>query len=215
MSPENSNVLYGRIMILDDHELFGQALRVMLQQMLPDAEVNYFNMPETARKELHLRDYQFLLVDLLIPETNVYDFISFCKTRYDKLNIIVISSTTDHNAVKRCIELGASGYLSKSTSADELRMALEKTSQGKRFISSDLGVEFLSGHFQKSEGDLTPKEAEVLKLIVQGHKVRNTADLLNISPYTVMAHRRNIMKKLQLHSAAELVRYAFENNLIS
>ena len=131
MSPENSNVPYGRIMILDDHELFGQALRVMLQQMFPDAEINYFNLPETAKKELHLRDYQFLLIDLLIPETNVYDFISFCTATYSKLNIIVVSSTTDHNAVKRCIELGANGYLSKSTSANELRMALEKNKPGK------------------------------------------------------------------------------------
>ena len=105
------------------------------------------------------------------------------------------------------------GDWQKSVSVYELNLALERTYAGDKYVSSDLNGKLANSFFVSEQTSLTLKELEVLRLIAEGYKVDKISEMLFISPYTVMAHRRNIMKKLDLHTAAELVKYAFLNNL--
>ncbi|TDE12933.1 LuxR C-terminal-related transcriptional regulator [Dyadobacter psychrotolerans] len=214
MTGEDTFLPSCKIMLLDDHELFAQSLQLMLEQIIPGAQISYFKRTEDAKKELTLQNYRFLIADLMIPGSNVGEFITYCKKNVSGLSILIVSSIMDLRMVKTYIDMGADAYLSKGTNSYELKMALEKTYIGKKFISSDLSAELIAGQSVSPAEHLTNKELEVLKLVAAGHNVRNTAELLHISPYTVMAHRRNIMKKLELHTASELVGYAYRNKLI-
>ncbi len=213
-----SNELLGfqsyRIMLLDDHELFGQSLILMLHNLVPGAEVSYYKNIEEARRELSKKVYHFLLTDLVVNSVDLHEQIRAIKQTFPSLLIIIVSGITELRTVKRSVELGVNAYVSKMASPFELKLALERAMAGRKFISSDLSAEMLSKDGQVVDSTLTQKELEVLKFIAAGKNVRGTAEMMSISPFTVMAHRRNIMKKLELHSAAELVGYAYKNNLI-
>ena len=214
MLNEVSNLSAGRVMLLDDHELFGQSLSLAIEKIVPSARVSYYKHTSEALNELGANDYRFLLTDVMISGKNMEGFVSGCKKNFPNLLIVIVTSVIDLRAVKKFMDLGVDAYLSKFSNTYELRVGMEKVDAGKKFISSDLSAELISGQHMYHNNTLTHKELEVLKLIAAGQNVRGTSDIMGISPYTVMAHRRNIMKKLELHSAAELVGYAYKNKLI-
>ena len=165
---------------------------------------------------MSLRDmhYDFVLTDLLMPGQYVPDFISYCRKTYPDMRVLVVSSVMDVSAIKECLSLGANGYLSKAIQTHELELAFENTYEGRKFISSDLASKLADSVLSAENTKLTKKELEVLRLLATGHKTREVADMLFVSPTTIMTHKRNIMVKLNLHSIAELVIYAYNNHLV-
>jgi DNA-binding NarL/FixJ family response regulator len=214
MFNEVSNLSAGRVMLLDDHELFVQSLSLMMVKLVPGMQVSYYKHMSDARKELEMNDYRFLLTDIALGGKSIDSFVLDVKKSFPNLLVIAVTGVTDLDTVRKIMDMGADAYVSKTTNSYELRVAMEKVDSGKKFISSDLSTELISGLNLHQNNSLTHKELEVLKLIAAGHNVRATSEIMTISPYTVMAHRRNIMKKLELHSAAELVGYAYKNKLI-
>lgn len=202
-----------KAMLVEDHFLFASGFIELLQIMSPNSSITHFSKPEQALQSLSTTEYQFIFADLMIPGSNTTEFINYCRKEYPSTLIIVISTIIDISKVKQCFSLGVNGYLSKVIDPYELKLALEKIYTGDKYISSDINGRLANSIFAKEQNDLTSKELEVLRLIAESKKVDEIAELLFISPYTVMAHRRNIMKKLSLHSAAALVKYAFENKL--
>lgn len=201
-------------LIIDDHQLFAQGFTELLKTMAPEGcTLSHISAAEKAREELQRNNYQFLFTDLLIPGFDTKEFIIHCRKKYPELIIIVVSTILEISKVKECFGIGVNGFLSKAVNNYELKLALEITYNGGTYVSSNLNGRLASSLFIAEQHTLTSKEIEVLRLIAEGCKVEKIADTLFISTYTVMAHRRNIMKKLDLHSAAELVKYAFENKL--
>lgn len=203
-----------KIMLIDDHLMFAQGITELLNKISPDNKISVFTSVEKAKLELAANDYQFILSDLMIPGSNVKEFVGYCTKKYPGVYIIIISSITEINTIKELLAEGVHGYLSKAVNYFELKIALEKVYQGERYISSDLSGKMATSYFEAEKTDLTKKELEILRMVAAGKTVIQTAEALLISPSTVMAHRRNIMAKLDLHSAAELVKYAFENKLV-
>ncbi len=203
-----------RIMLVDDHLLVAEGFRELLRRMLPGgAVVDVFASVEAATTALKKTSYGILITDLNMPGENVLGFITTCRKCYNKLVILVVSSSMDSNGIKACFAAGANGYLSKAVNPGEIRLALEYTMAGKKFVSADLAGKLADNLFSAENTVLTSKEREVLSLIGHGKRTKEIADLLFISPITVMTHKRNIMRKLDLHSVSELVRYVFNNNL--
>jgi DNA-binding NarL/FixJ family response regulator len=202
-----------RLLLLDDHQVFIQGLAELIRLMSPESEIVLSTNEASAKEHLAKMDFQFLLTDINIPGANILEFTKNCISKYPNMTIIMLSSNTDMCTIKSYFNLGIAGYLSKAINSNELKIALEKTHKGERYISSDLTNMLATALFKADDNLLTKKEMEIIKHVAAGHSVNNTAALLNLSPYTVLAHRRNIMKKLGLHSAAELVKYAYDNNL--
>ena len=120
------------------------------------------------------------------------------------------------------LNAGASGYVLKGASPDELLSAIRAVAQGQAYIYPTLTRKLLddyvqrvaSGEEQESYGGLTEREKEVLKLIAEGHTSRQIADILYLSVNTVERHRSNIMDKLNLHNKADLIKYAIRKGLV-
>jgi DNA-binding NarL/FixJ family response regulator len=204
--------------LVDDHVLFGLGFVELVRTMSPQSKVIHVSTIEQAKVELLHNEYNFLFTDLLLPggmgSVATIDFIRSVKKEKPATIIVVISTVLEISKVKECFSVGCDGYLSKSISYIDLKLAIEQTYNGNKYLSSDLSGKLTSGLFSAEQSYLTNREMEVLRLIAEGHKVKKIAEILITSQYTVMAHRRNIMKKLDLHSAPELVKYAFENNLV-
>ena len=204
------------ILIVDDHVLFAEGMAAVFKSMWPDCTVHTLQTPSEALTVLQTRHYDFLFLDFLFPAEPGYlteHFITGCRSNNPDLVIIMLSSVLALSQIRYCLRMGVNGFLSKCSGLEELQGVLEHTTNKAALLSADISRLFLEEAQRQERSVLTKKELEVLQSIAAGHSVKQSAEMLYISTYTILAHRRNIMSKLDLHSAAELVRYAFENNL--
>lgn len=202
------------VMVIDDHILVAEGIKELLTKILPlGSKVHVAPSTEKAVERLNTGKYGVILTDLIIPGERVTDFIKFCRRTYNGMIILVVSSAVDTNSIKACLAAGANGFLSKAIDLREMKLALEYTMKGRKFISSDLSGKLADSILFNENTTLTNKEIEVLRMISAGHSTKKVAEILFVSPITIMSHKRNIMRKLELHSVTEMVKYAYENNL--
>lgn len=146
------------------------------------------------------------------------DVIHNIKTASPHTNVLVISSDNNKSSVYRAIESGVNSFLTKQCNEDEIIGAIRATSRGEKFFCSKVLNFILEKSFSKEEECeptiLSPRECEVVRLVASGKIAKEIAAELNLSTHTVYTHRKNIMKKLQLTSTSDLVKYAISKGLI-
>jgi DNA-binding NarL/FixJ family response regulator len=200
--------------IVDDHQMVSEGFKVLLRKMGKFGYVTSFYSVSDARQEMLQNKYDYLFSDLLMPGFDIKEFIGFARETFPDLIIIIISSGTDISVVRELFKTGVNAYLSKSVGALELKNAIEKIDEGEKYISTDIASKLVNSVFEKEKAKLSKREVEILKYVADGKSITETAAIMHLSHHTIIAHRRNIMEKLGLHSAPEMVKYAYENNLL-
>ena len=163
-----------------------------------------------------------ILMDLSMPKTDGITAIKEIKRCCSEIKILALTVHKTEGHVRMALEAGADGYILKDATSQELESAINSIISGKPYLSPDISGGIISGYLlgMKSEqpasviGALTPREVEIMKLIAEGYKSREIADYLTISANTVDKHRANIMKKLDLHSAAALTAMAIKEGIV-
>ena len=214
------------IFIADDHTLFVDALVLALQQqsLFPVQILGTAKNGEDLLLELQSLKPDILLLDLNMPVMNGLEVIPILKEEYPEIQIIIVTKYNDPKFVRECIqEHKVSGYILKTSSFQELMEAIKDVSKGNVHISNNL--QLYPKDNNGSEGpsvfdeaflakyNLTKREVEILGLISQAKSSSEIAENLFISPQTVGAHRKNIMRKLSISTTAGLVRFAIENQM--
>lgn len=203
------------ILLIDDHALVVEGFRELLKKLLPEGcAIDAFTSITQARSSLQSHKYHFVVTDLMMPGQNVPDFMTCLHKDHPDLIIIGLSSMIDINRIKEYFAIGMNGYLSKGAGPEEIKYAFENTFRGQRFISNDLRGKLFNNFLSVENTILTKKELEVLRLIAGGAKNQVIAEKLHVSPVTIATHKRSLMHKLDLHSTAQLVKYAYENHLV-
>jgi DNA-binding NarL/FixJ family response regulator len=164
-----------------------------------------------------------LLLDLSMPRMTGIAVMKDIKRRFPETKILALTIHKSEEHILAAFEAGADGYCLKDAKEDELMTAIGTVLSGKRFISPGIADQVLVGYMEgrktlrstSSWDSLTQREKEVLKLVAEGHKSKEIADLLCISWKTVEKHRANIMDKLDLHTASSLTAYAIEKGLVT
>jgi DNA-binding NarL/FixJ family response regulator len=209
-----------RIMLVDDHPLIREAIGHLI------AEVTDFELvgeaadgEECLARVADLRP-DIVVLDIAMPQLNGEQAARELRRRYPNIKIIALSGYADRQFVRAMSKAGVQGYVLKSASGRELIGALRAVAEGKHYLSPEVtGAvmtrwdEPMSGAAAGVDG-LGKREKEVLKLIAEGQRSAAIARKMSITVATVEAHRRNILRKLQLHSAADLTRYAIRQGLI-
>jgi DNA-binding NarL/FixJ family response regulator len=212
-----------RIIIAEDHTIVREGLRALLSS---DPGFEIVAEAEDGQQAVELVEKlvpDVVLMDLSMPRLHGLDAIREAKRRSPSTRILVLTVHRTEDHVLAAFEAGAGGYVLKSGSYAELVAATKAVLMDKPYISPAISDFVLEGYLEgkrklkeRSSWDtLTPREREVLKLIADGHKTREIADLLFISVRTAEKHRANLMKKLNLHSVTELTTLAIEKGLIS
>lgn len=210
-----------RIMLVDDHPLIREAIAHLVASA-PEFEVvgEAANGKECLERIADLRP-DILVLDIAMPDMNGEQVSRELRRRYPELKIIALSGYNDRQFVRAMTRAGAKAYVVKSASGRELIHALRAVASGKNYLSPEVieAVMTLWEDSAPSAGlsqpdSLGKREKEVLKRIAQGHRSAGIATQMGIAVATVEAHRRNILRKLQLHSAADLTRYALRHGLI-
>jgi two-component system response regulator NreC len=212
-----------RILLADDHTVMRTGLRVLLERQ-PHLEVvgETENGRQTVELSASLRP-DVLVMDVGMPILNGIEATKQIVDKCSTTAVVILSMYSDEAYVMRALKAGARAYLLKDSAAVDLISAIEAVSQGKSFfspkVSRILAEDYVRVLKQRGEVDsyelLTNRERELLQLLAEGKTNKAVATELNISLYTVEAHRSHILQKLNLHNSAELVLYAVRKGIIS
>lgn len=214
--------MLARVLLVDDHQVMRQALRTLLEQKTDLRIVDEASSGREAVKMAVKHEPDLVLMDVTMPDLNGVEATSRIKKDCPNTKVIALSMHTDQQYVIKMLKAGASGYLLKNCSFDELQGAIKRVLEGGSYISpqaADVLVNQLhSGPVKEGESELqklTSREKEILQMIAEAKKSKEIAEKLCISSKTVYTHRRNIMEKLQAKNAADLTRIAIKNGLTS
>jgi DNA-binding NarL/FixJ family response regulator len=210
-----------QLILADDHALVRAGLRLLLQS-LPRVSV----VAEAADGLAVLKLVQELrpamvLMDIAMPSLNGLEATARIAKLWPATKVIILSMHQDEQYVRQALKMGAAGYLLKDSAPTELELALNAVSRGETYLSPAASKGVLSDYVQRLRSEeatqthLTPRQREVLQLIAEGHSTKEIAKRLSLSIKTVETHRTLLMKQLDVHEVAGLVRYAMRMGLIS
>ena len=208
-----------RILIADDHEIVRRGLKQIISETI-DMEVagEACNGPEVLQK-IREDEYDVLVLDLSMPGASGLDILKQVKEELPDLPVLVLSIYSEEQYAVRVLRAGAAGYLTKDRAPEELIEALQKVSQGRRYVTASL-AEKLAFNL-KADTDkplhetLSDREFQVLCAIASGNQVKKIADDMCLSVKTISTYRSRILEKMNMKSNAELTYYAIKNKLVT
>lgn len=198
-----------RIIVADDHAMFRDGLVQLLKLSDMDVVAECDNGREALAAVFSCTP-DIALLDVAMPEMDGITVIEQAKARSAKTKFILITVHDSHDINMRAFKAGVSGYLLKECAFKELVIAIETVLNGRKYLSPMLR-ERLPAESHLSKSELTKREKEILHHVGLGMTNRQIADKLFISIKTVDVHRTNIMRKLDIHSTATLVRYSLKS----
>lgn len=210
-----------RLLLVDDHAVVRSGLRMLLENER-DVEIigEAASAHEAIEAALQLRP-NVILMDIGLPDLSGIDATREIKKRIPEVCIVALTIHEDEEYFFKMLEAGATGYVPKRAAPDELLTAIRAAAIGEVYLYPSLAKllvrDFLSGgrpSAEQTSSELTDREGEVLAYLAEGANNEEIAAALVISPKTVARHRENIMRKLNLHSRSELVRYAIRKGII-
>lgn len=205
-----------RVLIVDDHTLFRAGVRMLLQSMPGIVVVGEAASGEQALDLLHEQPADVVLLDLALPGMSGVSTAQRVRQKHPGTQLIVLSMYKEEEYVAGALKAGASGYVIKEASQEELRMAIEAVQRRQTFISPAV-AHLLLGPFLQAATDtdpLTPRQKQVLVLLARGLSAKQVAAKLHLSTKTVETHRALLMERLGLRNLPALVLYALRQGLI-
>jgi two-component system NarL family response regulator len=208
-----------RVLLVDDHALMRQGLRAILEGERDMQVVGEAGDGRAALKLVEELAPDLVVMDVGMRELNGIDATRQILASHPGVRVIALSTHSNRHYVLGMLEAGASGYVLKISTYDELRRAVRAVARGETYLSPRVCAQLTPAGTAPLERQrpkpsaLGAREREVLQLIAEGHSSNEIAKRLHISPNTVETHRRNIMLKLELHSVVELTRYALREGL--
>jgi NarL family two-component system response regulator LiaR len=206
-----------RVMLVDDHNVVRSGLATFLRayedlELVGEAK-NGLEALNLCRK----KKPDVILMDLMMPEMDGIQATRAILVDYPDINIIAMTSFEDEQLVHGVLAAGAISYLLKNVTSDELAQAIRDAASGRSTLSPEAARVLVRATrpTQAPSFDLTEREMEVLKLVVQGQSNQQIAEALVITIATVKAHVSNILSKLQVSSRAEAIAYAIKHKLVT
>lgn len=205
-----------RVFIVDDHPVVIEGIHSLIQN---EKDIEWAGQAMNASSCLGFfvnNTADVLLMDISMPEMDGLELCSIMKGKYPGVNILGLSTFNQGLYIKKMMENGASGYILKNSSKEELIIAIHAVNNGDIFFSGEVG-QALKEYQKYSKNELpilTPREKEVLQLIAEGYTNPQIAEKIFLSPFTVDSHRKNLLAKLDVRNTAMLIRFAIENKLI-
>ena len=210
-----------RLLLVDDHAVVRSGLRMMLENEADTEIVGEASSAAEAIEAATRLKPNVILMDIGLPDLSGIDATREIKKRVSEVSIVALTIHEDEEYFFKMLEAGASGYVPKRAAPEELLTAIRVAATGQVYLYPSLAKllvrDFLDGGRASNEeqaSELTDREQEVLTFLAEGVSNEEIAASLVISPKTVARHRENIMRKLNLHSRAELVRYAIRKGII-
>ena len=207
-----------RLLLVDDHQVVRSGLRMLLGN---ESDVEIVGDAGTGREALEaVRQFapNVVLMDIGLPDLSGIDATRMIKQINPEVAVVALTIHEDEEYFFKMLQAGVNGYVTKRAAPEELLTAVRTAIEGGVYLSPSLAKllvkDYLAGEHPDNLDGLTEREQEILAHLAEGASNEAIADTLNISQKTVSRHRENIMRKLNLHSRADLVKYAIRKGII-
>jgi DNA-binding NarL/FixJ family response regulator len=208
-----------RVLLVDDHRMVVEGMRSLLAE-----EFDLVGTAEDGRAmivQAKKLNPDIIVADIAMPHLNGIEALVQLRKTTPGVKVIFLTMHSEVAYARRAIEAGASGYVLKHGAPSELILAIRTALSGRVYITPAVAGDILVAmqtrpqHVGKTEATLTPRQREILQLLVKGGSAKEIANSLQISPRTVEFHKYQMMEALHIHNNAELMLYAVKNGLVS
>lgn len=207
-----------KILICDDHKIVRDGLRQILQHLGGVDLICEAGSVKELMTLLKTESFNLILLDISLPDRSGMEVIQSIKIKYPETAILMLSMMPQEQYALHSLKLGASGYLTKDTTAKELLFAVQKILEGGKYISPSLAesIAFNPGQasLQKTHELLSSREFDIMIKIAKGKKLKDIGDEIFISAKTVSSYRNRIMEKMELSTNSAIIRYCLDHKLI-
>lgn len=206
-----------KIVIADDHQMFLEGLASLLKE---ESNIHLVDIVLNGKEALEIIEnnhVDILIMDVSMPEMDGVELNQYVKKNHPEVKTLALTSHSDHLIISKLTKANVNGYLLKNAEKSELLTAIHQIYEGEDYFSQMVKDKVLDSLFSsKNENEipeLSKREKEIIKLIVEQRTAAEIAQELFISPNTVNTHRKNLLSKLKLKNIAGLVKYAVENGI--
>lgn len=210
-----------KILIADDHQLFREGLITLLSDAPEIEVVAHAENGKIAVEKAIIYKPDIVIMDIGMPVMGGIDATELLKSKMPEIKVIALSMHSDRHFIKGMLEAGATGYLFKNCTHSQLIEAIETVNAGKKYLSDKITEVLINDYLDKGDNkdeideDLSEREFEVLKLFAEGKSTRDISEELFVSVKTIGTHKQNILKKLNLSSTVDIIKYAIKKGIIS
>jgi DNA-binding NarL/FixJ family response regulator len=209
-----------RILLVDDHTLIRAGIHSLLQNV---SGVEVVGEASDGREALRLAGAyrpDVVLMDIAMPGLNGLDATARLVKKLPGVNVIILSMHVNEEYILQALRAGATGYMLKGADTAELEIAIKAVARGETYLHPMVSKHVVADYIKRVSGEttsfevLTPRQREILQLIVDGYSTKKIARTLRISVKTVETHRMQLMERLDIYDIAGLVRYAIRVGLV-
>lgn len=207
-----------KILIADDHSVVRNGVMKSLSANFPDAEFGEASNAADVFRIIHEAKWDLVILDINMPGRNGLETLKEIKENHPEIPVIIFSMYSEDQFAVRAIKSGASAYLTKDISSDELTRAISRILKGERYLTPSLMElitnELWHNHNKATHETLSDREYQVFRLIASGKSVSIIARELSLSVKTISVYRATILKKMNLNNNSEITYYGFKHNLV-
>ena len=207
-----------RMLVVDDHEVVRRGTRQVLAEGFPSATFGEAATAADALSRLTAERWDLLVLDINLPGRSGLEVLEDVRRQWPRLPVLVLSAYPEEEFAVRCLRLGAAGYLTKNSAADELVAASRKALEGGKYVTAALAERLAavlgSGLRGEPHESLSGRELQVVRLVASGRSMKEIAAELSLSEKTIATYRARIAEKLGVSTNVELTRLALLNRLV-
>ena len=207
-----------KMIIADDHRLIRNGVKLMLaNQSMFNFQITEVTSGEELIELINKESFDFIILDISLPKMSGIEVLKYMKKKEIQIPVLIQSMHEEIDIIRQALEYDAKGYILKSSEKDEIVNAICTIFEGNRYLNQDVSMIFANEVSKnlsvKSKTDLSVRQIEILKSLAKGKSNDDLAEIYSLSKRTIEGHRAKILKKLNLKTTSDLVRYVFENNL--
>lgn len=207
-----------RVLIADDHAIFRRGIRDLLRERFSPITIKEADTGVEMLARAGRRAWDLFIMDIAMPGKSGMDLLQDLRSMRPSTPVLVFSVHPETPYAARMIRSGASGYLNKATSLDQLAFAIETILGGRRYIAPHVAdcllAESETSLSKCPHEQLSDREFQIFQLLASGKPLKDVAQMLRVSPNTISTYRNRVLEKLGVRNNAEITRYAIDHTLI-
>ena len=207
-----------KVLIADDHAVVRRGLKETINESFPKTTFGEVETAQEAIESVRRQDWDVVILDISMPGKSGLDILDDLKRLRPKVPVLFLSMHPEEQYAKRALKAGAAGYLTKESVPEELKTAVKRVLGGGRYVSATLAeklaYDLRGGTDVPVHELLSDREFQVLRMVASGKTIKQIAGEISLSVKTVSTYRSRILEKTGLKTTAELIRYAFQSQLV-
>lgn len=213
-----------KVILADDHQIVRDGIRLLIEGMNMIEVIDEAGSAREFMSIIKSKTPDVAILDISMPDMSGIELTAYLANHYPQIKVLILSMYTSEDFVFNSIKAGASGYLPKNTTREELNTAIREVHEGREYFSESISNIILKSYIKKAQAVedmeekglnlLSAREQEVLKLFSDGQSNKEIADQLFISTRTVESHKNHIMQKLELKTTVDLIKFAIKNGIL-